>query len=157
MDVAGTPFIERKDAGRALMKEILTLVQLQHEGESVIASIGGFDLEYSGERLSKGGYRYNTALMRTGADYEIELPVTVTPLGAIARLEHTLFGFEDEQERCRLRFADAERRLSSYRSRQGGDFAFAGELTEKRRQRVEVEKALAEDTDRSDVSEALAA
>jgi hypothetical protein len=29
-------------------------------------------------------------LMRTGADHEIELPVTVTPLGAIARLEHAL-------------------------------------------------------------------
>jgi hypothetical protein len=32
MDVGGMVFDERKLAGRALMKEILTLVQLQHEG-----------------------------------------------------------------------------------------------------------------------------
>ncbi|RWK46492.1 lactate dehydrogenase, partial [Mesorhizobium sp.] len=150
IDVAGKAFIERKDAGRALMREILTLVQLQQEGESVIASIGGFDLEFSGERFGKDGYRYNTVLMRSGADYEIELPVTVTPLGAIARLEHTLVGFEDEQERCRQRLADAERRLGSYRSRQGGDFAFAGELTEKRRQLAGIEADLASSIDGQD-------
>ena len=33
-------------------------------------------------------------LRRTGADYEIELAVTVTPLGAVSRLEHALSGFE---------------------------------------------------------------
>lgn len=70
----GTRHVERKDAGRALMKEILTLVQLQQEGESTIAAIGGFDLEYSGERFGRDGYRYSTMLIRTGAEYEIELP-----------------------------------------------------------------------------------
>ncbi len=90
MTVAGKIFAERKEAGRALMKEILTLVQLQHEGENVIASIGGFDLEYEGERFGKDGYRYTTMLMRTGADYEMELSMTVTPLGAVSRLEHAL-------------------------------------------------------------------
>ena len=62
MTVTGKTFDERKLAGRALMKEILTLVQLQQEGEVVIASIGGFDLEYSGERFGKDGYRYTTML-----------------------------------------------------------------------------------------------
>ena len=33
MTVKGTRFDERKLAGRALMQEILTLVQLQHENE----------------------------------------------------------------------------------------------------------------------------
>ncbi|MFX4978890.1 hypothetical protein ABTC37_19665, partial [Acinetobacter baumannii] len=41
MAVKGTRFDERKLAGRALMQEILTLVQLQHEDGVVIASIGG--------------------------------------------------------------------------------------------------------------------
>ncbi len=56
-------------------------------------------------------------LIRTGAEYEIELPVTVTPLGAISRLEHALDDFEGERERYRQRLADARRRLASYQSR----------------------------------------
>lgn len=143
--VTGTPSAERKLAGRALMKEILTLVQLQHEGEIVIASIGGFDVAYNGERFGGDGYRYTTMLLRTGAEYEIELPVTVTPLGAVARLEHALADFEGERERYRQRLTEARRRLASYESRDGGEFALAGELAEKRRQLAEVEKALAED------------
>jgi hypothetical protein len=67
--------------------------------------------------------------MRAGADYEIELPVTVTPLGAIARIEHALGDFEGERERYRQRLADARRRLTSFQSRDGGEFVFAGELT----------------------------
>jgi hypothetical protein len=123
------------------------LVQLQQESETVIASIGGFDVAYSGERFGRDGYRYTTMLLRTGAEYEIELPVTVTPLGAVARLEHALDDFERERERYRQRLADARRRLVSYQSRDGGDFAFSGELAEKRQQLAEVEKALAEDGD----------
>ena len=145
MTVTGDRYGERKLAGRALLKEILTLVQLQQEGESVIASIGGFDLEYSGERFGRDGYRYTTMLQRTGADYEIELPVTVTPLGATARLEHAIDDFEGERECMSQRLGDARRRLASYASRDGGEFAFAGELADKRRQLAEVEKALAED------------
>ncbi|UPK40836.1 N-6 DNA methylase (plasmid) [Bradyrhizobium sp. 186] len=147
MAVTGDPHVERKLAGRALMKETLTLVQLQHEGETVIASIGGFDIKFSGERAGRDGYRYTTMLLRTGAEYEIELPVTVTPIGAIARIEHALAEFEGERERYRQRLADARRRLASYESRDGGDFAFATELAEKRRQLAEVEKALAEDSE----------
>ncbi|MFG1428892.1 helicase-related protein [Roseixanthobacter glucoisosaccharinicivorans] len=145
MNVTDKRYAERKEAGRALMKEILTLVQLQQEGETVIASIGGFDLEYTGERFGRDGYRYTTMLMRTAADYEIDLSVTVTPLGAISRLEHALDDFAGEQERFRQRLADARRRLAAYQSREGGDFAFADELAEKRRQLAEVEKALASD------------
>lgn len=103
MAVTGETYGERKLAGRALLKEILTLVQLQQEGDVVVASIGGFDVEYSGERFGRDGYRYTTMLLRTGAEYEIELPVTVTPLGAIARLEHALEDFESERERYRQR------------------------------------------------------
>ncbi|MCC7187022.1 MAG: lactate dehydrogenase, partial [Acidobacteria bacterium] len=137
MMVGEERFTERKLAGRALMKEILTLVQLQHEGEIAIASIGGFDLEYSGQRFGRDGCRYTTMLVRTGAETEIELPVTTTPLGAVARLEHVLAGLEEEQERYRHRLADAERRLASYRSREGGEFAFAAELAKRGRNGTE--------------------
>jgi hypothetical protein len=69
------------------MKEILTLLQLQQEGEVHLATIGGFDLAYDGERFGKSdGYRYEAQLQRTGVDYEVDLAITVTPLGAISRL-----------------------------------------------------------------------
>jgi N12 class adenine-specific DNA methylase/adenine-specific DNA methylase len=143
MVVKGTRFEERKLAGRALMQEILTLVQLQHEDDVVIASIGGFDVTFEGERIGRDGYHYVTMLQRTGAQFEIELPMTVTPLGAVARLEHPLTNFEGEQENHRRRLAEAERRLASYRGRVGEAFAFAAELDLKRAQLAEVEADLA--------------
>jgi len=146
MRVMGKPYAERKLAGRALLKEILTLVQHRQAGKIVIAGIGGFDLAYEGERVGRDGYHYTTVLRRTEADYETDLPMTVTPLGAVARLEHALDGFDGECERYRQRLDDARRRLASYRSRQGGEFAFSAELADKRRQLVEIEKALACDS-----------
>ncbi|PZR92164.1 MAG: lactate dehydrogenase [Stutzerimonas stutzeri] len=157
MNVTDTSYAGRKEAGRALMKEILTLVQLQQEGEAIIASVGGFDLEYEGQRFGKDGYRYTTMLLRTNAEYEIDLPMTVTPLGAVARLEHALDDFEGEQERYRQRLADARRRLASYQSRGEGEFAFADELADKRRQLVEIERALALDVEDAAAPSALAA
>ena len=79
------------------MKEILTLVQLQHEDGTIIASVGGFELEYSGERFGMDGYRYATMLVRTGLKTEIELSVTTTPLGAIAKLEHVLANLDEAE------------------------------------------------------------
>lgn len=144
MTVAGQSFDERKLAGRALVKEILMLIQLQKPGAIVIASIGGFDLVFEGHAYGRGeGYRSATMLQRTGLEHEIDLPLTITPLGAIARLEHALASFEDERDRTRQRLDDSRRRLASYQSRQGGDFDLAGELADKRRQLAEVDRALA--------------
>jgi len=157
MHVGDRAFAERKLAGHALMTEILTLVQLQHAGGIVIAGIGGFDLEYSGERFGQDGYRYATMLVRTGASTEIELPVTTTPLGAIAKLEHVLARIDEEQERARHRLAEAERRLAAFRSREGGTFAFSDELADKRRQFGEIEKSLARDVEGIRASEVQAA
>ncbi|AEI04533.1 hypothetical protein OCA5_pHCG300880 (plasmid) [Afipia carboxidovorans OM5] len=147
MRVKERRYSERKEAGRALMKELLTLVQLQHEGASVIASIGGFDVEYVGERIGRDGYCYTTRLMRTGTNDEIDLPVTVTPLGAISRLEHAVGDFEAEQEHFRQGLIDARRRLAAYQSREGGDFAFAAELADKRQQLCAIEAELANDSE----------
>jgi N12 class adenine-specific DNA methylase/adenine-specific DNA methylase len=147
MRVGSETFVERKLAGRALMTEILTLVQLQQTGDVVIAGIGGFDLEYSGERFGQDGYRYATMLVGTGTRTEIALLDTSTPLGAIAKLEHVLGSLDEEQERARHRLAEAERRLVAYRSREGGTFAFSDELSDKRRQLDEIERSFAQDID----------
>ncbi|MCT4475454.1 lactate dehydrogenase, partial [Bosea sp. SSUT22] len=157
MSVTDKQFAERKEAGRALMKEILTLVQLQHEGEAIIASIGGFDLAFSGERLSRDGYHFRTMLLRTNSEQEINLPMTVTPLGAIARLEHALDEFEAERERYCERLADARRRLVSYQARGEGECAFAAELADKRRPLAELARARALDIDRGGEGSAIAA
>lgn len=143
MDVGGAAFNERKLAGRALMREILTLVQVQQAGETTLAAIGGFDLVFIGERFGKDGYRYETMLRRTGGDYEIELAVTTTPIGAISRLEHALAGFEQEQEYHCSRLADAKRRLGSYTPRLGERFSFEDELELKLAELDEIEKDLA--------------
>lgn len=147
MHVGDKAFTERKLAGRALMTEILTLVQLQHPGRRTMAAIGGFDLEYSGERFGQDAYRYATMLLRTRTSTEIELPVTTTPLGAIAKLEHVLGNLDEEQDRARHRLAEAERRLASYRSREGGAFTFSDELAAKRRQLSAIEESLSQDID----------
>lgn len=149
MVALGQDYSERKEAGRAIMKEILTLVQLQRQGEVHLATIGGFDLFFHGGRIGREGFHYQTILQRTGADYEIDLSVTITPLGAISRREHALDGFKDEQQRYRQQLDSAERRLASYRSRDGGTFAFADELAVKRRQLRENEALLAADRDAS--------
>ncbi|SDN38251.1 helicase-related protein [Ensifer sp. YR511] len=143
MAVGKVRYDERKLAGRALMKEILTLVQLQQEGDFPIAAIGGFALEYRGERSGRDGYQYSTMLKRTGADYDIDLPVTITPGGAVARLEHSLSNMESECFSFRNRLSDAERRLASYRPRLGEAFAFGAELALKRDELDDIERDLA--------------
>ncbi|UWU39061.1 helicase-related protein (plasmid) [Rhizobium sophoriradicis] len=143
MHVGNDTFVERKLAGRALMKEILTLVQLQQEGEAINGTIGGFDLAYHGERFGKDGYRYETLLHRTGDGYVIDLAVTTTPIGAISRIEHALDGFEHERESHHHRLAEARRRLGSYAPRLGESFSFEAELALKCDLLAEIEKELA--------------
>src|SRR5690606_36252043 len=134
------------------MKEILTLVQLQQDGEAVIASIGGFELEFASQRVGRDGFHYSTMLLRSGMEHEVELPVTTTPIGAIARLENALANFDGEQEHYRRRLHDAHRRLASYQPRVGEAFALAAELELKLVQLTEVEADLAGSADTDNAS-----
>ncbi len=77
----------------------------------------------------------------------------MTPLGAVARLEHPLTNFEGEQENYRRRLAEADRRLASYRARVGESFAFAAELDLKRAELAEIEVDLANDGNSADTAE----
>jgi hypothetical protein len=127
------------------MKEIMTLMHLREEDETNLATIGSFDLVFSGQRFGQDDFRYDVTLARCGAETGIDLALTVTPLGAVSRVEHVLSGFEEEQAQYRFRLDDAKRRLTSYQSRQGGEFGFEEELAEKRRRLAEIERNLADD------------
>jgi hypothetical protein len=70
-----------------------------------------------------------------------------TPLGAISRLDHALDRFEDGQRQYRRRLEEAERRLVSYRARDGGTICFADELADKRWQLRNIEATFRADID----------
>ena len=148
MLVNGKAFDERKVAGRALMTEILTLVQMRQEEAQIIASIGGFDLEFAGKRIAREGFQYMTMLRRSGTRYEIDLSMTVTPLGAISRLEHALSNFENERQDFRRRLIEGEKRLAAYQPRLGETFAFERELESKREELAAIETSLAASTEK---------
>ena len=143
MLVTGTLHQDRRTGGQALMKEVLTLVQLQHEGQRVIGAIGGFDIVFSGRTFGREGFLFETWLTRTGHEHEIMLDMTVPPLGAVSRLERALAGFEAELESNQTRLADAKRRIASYRTRIGGEFALGAELAEKRARLAQIDTNLA--------------
>ena len=143
MMVAGKHHCERRSAGVALMTEILTRVQLRQEGDQVIGTIGGFEVLLSGRKFGREDFVYETHLVRTRSEQEITLDMTTTPLGAVARLERALDGFEQDLVGQEVRLADAERRLASYRPRLGETFALAGELALKRARLAEIEADLA--------------
>lgn len=143
MTVLGQVHTERKEAGRALMKEILTLLQLQREGEVRLATIGGFDLVYEGGVLARAmAIVSRRCPQRTGAEYEVDLSITVTPLGAISRLEMLLMALTKSSGNIA---ADLTRPAPAefYQSRLGGAFQFAEELGAKRTQLREIEEELA--------------
>jgi N12 class adenine-specific DNA methylase/adenine-specific DNA methylase len=147
MIVNGNRYDERKAAGRALMTEILTRVQLRHEGQSTLGSIAGFDVIFTAQRHGREGYSYATNLKRNGFGHEIELDMTVTPLGTIARLEHGPANFDNELREQQKMQEDAERRFSTYSSRIDEAFAFEGELELKRRELKEIDANLAANTE----------
>ena len=96
-------------------------------------------------------------LLRTGVSQEVDLDMTITPLGAVSRVENALSNFEGERAGYRGSLCDAERRLASYRSRVGDLFAFSAELKMKREQLADVEKSLASASEGSAEGQALAA
>lgn len=143
MVVAGTVFDERKAAGQALMTEILARVQGRQQGKKTLAIIGGFELRFDGRVFGRDQYLFDTFLLRTGFEHEIELDMTVAPIGAVRKLEHALSSFESDLAHQEVRIADAERRIASYRPRLGGAFGLDGELKLKRARLAEIERDLA--------------
>ena len=139
--VKGAAFMERKEAGRALMKEILTLVQVQQEEEIVVASIGEFDLVFQGERFGREGYRYTTMLVRTGASSRSSSPLR-SRRWAQSPASNTRFPTSRANRRHTERLNDARRRLDTYGARVGEAFAFDAELGLKRAELAKISRSI---------------
>lgn len=94
---------EKRDPGREALPRAARKICLHRRSSSSNnrvnhhRSIGFFDLEYFGHRLS---CRYSTIRMRTGADNEIELRMTVTPLGAVSPPRHASRRSRGEGSAC---------------------------------------------------------
>ena len=91
-------------------------------------------------------------LMRNVATVEsgtaVPVGVVTFSISSVSRLERALDGFEAERENQEVRLADAERRIASYRTRVGVEFALGAELAEKRARLAEIDADLKRSTDR---------
>jgi hypothetical protein len=144
MDIEGKTFVERKDAGAALLKTIRHREFDAKAGEWRFGTIGGFQLFVTaiaprGTKIA----RIELTMQRTGWSTEIEYGFDVSALGLISRLEYCLSRFEVELIEQKRVAADAAQRLPPYRERLGATFAFDGEIAVKRQELDEINASLA--------------
>ena len=144
MDVEGKTFIERKDAGAALLKAIRYREFDAKAGEWRLGNIGGFELAVTAITLRGMKFaRIELTMQRTGRATEIEYGSDLTALGLISRLEYCLGRFEVELIEEKRAAADAAQRLPPYRERLGAAFAFEGEIAAKRQELDDINASLA--------------
>jgi hypothetical protein len=144
MDIEGKTFVERKDAGAALLKTIRHREFDAKAGEWRLGTIGGFQLFVTaiaprGTKIA----RIELTMQRTGWSTEIEYGFDVSALGLISRLEYCLSRFEVELIEQKRVAADAAQRLPPYRERLGAAFAFEEEIAAKRQELDEINASLA--------------
>ncbi|MBB6488459.1 N12 class adenine-specific DNA methylase/adenine-specific DNA methylase [Rhizobium lusitanum] len=91
MTVLGEEHSERKSAGRALMKEILTLLQVQQECEVHLATIGGFDGSVANipDVCEEAFLRFSHAGLASRFCWSIAT-TSVSALGPIAKARSTM-------------------------------------------------------------------
>ena len=89
MEVNGERFVERKDAGAALLKSIRAREFEGKGGDWRVANIGGFDLSVTARSVERQKLaQVELTMQRAGQDFDIEYSHDLTPLGIISRLEY---------------------------------------------------------------------
>ena len=144
MEVEGKTFVERKEAGAALLKAIRHREFEAKNGDWRLAKIGAFDI-FVTARFSKN-IQHSTielTIQRTGRAAEIDYSYDLTALGIISRLEYCLGRFEVELAEQKRFVAEAADRLPGYRQRLSDEFPYVAELAAKRRELEEIDAALA--------------
>jgi N12 class adenine-specific DNA methylase/adenine-specific DNA methylase len=144
MNVEGKTFVERKDAGAALLKAIRYREFDAKAGEWRLGNIGGFELAVTAIALRGIKIaRIELTMQRTERVTEIEYGSDLTALGLISRLEYCLGRFEVELIEQKRLAADAAQRLPPYRERLGAAFAFDVVIAAKRQELDEINASLA--------------
>jgi N12 class adenine-specific DNA methylase len=158
MTVEGKIFVERKEAGAALLNAIRHREFARKNGDWLLANIGGFDIFAAGEFAPRTQFmRIDLTMQRTGGGAEIEYSSDLTAIGIVSRLEYVLSRFEVEIAEQKRIAAEADERLPGYRQRLGGEFSYADELAAKRAEIEEIDASLAandagEAKDRNDLA-----
>lgn len=155
MEVEGKTFVERKDAGAALLKAIRARELQRKEGSWTIARIGGFDIGLSAQIPRRTDHvEIDLDLRRTGYDGEIEYAHDLTALGVVSRLEYCLSRFEVELAEQKRIAHDAADRLPAYRRRLDETFAYESELDAKLDELAALNASLAANDDREQTAAA---
>jgi len=132
MEVAGATHDERRSAGAALIASVERHVGERYHGIARLGRVAGFDLYFRGaSSVTATRYGYELFLQRTDYEQPIDIRADTGELGAIARLENALSGFDKNLAHYELERAQAERRLADFHPRLGQPFEFDRELTEK--------------------------
>jgi hypothetical protein len=148
MEVDGRRFVERKDAGVALLKSIRAKEFEGAGGDWRIANIGGFDLSVTARSVERQKLAdVELTMQRAGRHFDIEYSHDLTPLGVISRLEYCLSRFEVELAEQKRAMSDAADRLPAYRRRLDEAFAYEDELDAKRDELAALNASLAANDD----------
>ncbi|MBY6240483.1 DEAD/DEAH box helicase family protein [Methylosinus sp. Sm6] len=148
MEVNGERFVERKDAGAALLRGIRAREFEGKGGEWRIANIGGFDLSVTARSVARQKLaQVELTMQPAGRHMEIEYSHDLTPLGIVSRLEYCLSRFEVELAEQKRAMHDAAERLPAYRRRLDKAFAYENELDMKRDELAALDASLAANDD----------
>jgi hypothetical protein len=144
IELDGRTITERRIAGELLLSKARLAARSRQVSEMRLGHLGGFDLVCSARRTLLGQVETKLVLRRTEYDQEVAVDDKLTPLGLIARLDHILDHFEQEQDEQRRRVHDAATRLADYEIRLHPEFPFQVELEAKHAELAAIEADLAE-------------
>ena len=167
MIVLGTEYVDRKEAGAALLRHLRTCeleaqsrmrFKSEEPANNGVIKIGGFELSLSRlEPLFAKGDPIELYLERSASADLIHLDSETTALGLISRIEHMLTRFELDLAEVQSMKSDAELRLPGYQRLLGAPFSLQGELDHKRQELDAINASLAANANTDGDDESAAA